>query len=447
MVDYPIVRFVADMGDTVARLDLNDGTFTTDHDGFSLGAPTLEVDPQAVGVPYGERTVTLTTAVEGDPAVVFPALSALSIELQRWRNWIMFQYDADSAPFWIRTLPSAPQPINMEDVRVGDGTSVWREPVELRAEPFVRGAEVTLTPEVIGNDPAAGVGSPTAWVLPAIEGDAPAPLNILVDSTDADVKAPAVCVSAIDGPFTPPLLSSDWFFPLVSKTTNAAYVSGGYYAVDVDGTLTVTPPFAGRYKAFLRAGFSDTSTNFDLNLENAGRVRITARAIGNPSSEPWLWWGTSGTQGWIDMGTVTLGAGYNATLNPSLETALDLSVRAFDGTGKIRIDAVLFVPVDDEDGKVEGRTVKTDPMLYPAGSRKFLLDGDRREFWAAFDAGSGLVSWIVPGLKGLFPQVIPGRTNVLHLLRNVNTGDDQKADDTTVTLSYYPRQLHPLGLA
>lgn len=454
MVDYPIIRFVANAGDTTARLDLNDGiTWTTDHEGFSLGAPAFEADALAVGALYGMREVTLTPVVQGAPATAFPELSKLSIEIMRQRNWLMFQYDADSEPFWLRTYRSAPQPIDLENVYVdGDSGTVnsqWRKPVTLRADAFARGAKVTLPTITINNDPA-GTGNKSSYTLPTIEGDAPAPLQVILDSPTPDnFKSPMISTSATEQPFTPPLLVTTWTLFGSTKTTSAPYVAGGYHAEpntgdSAEGWATITPPFAGRYKAYLRAGFSDTDSEFDLDA-GGGRVRVTKRALGDPAADPWQWWGTSGSQGWIDLGTVTLGRGWNEVLSPTLQTTVPLKITRLSGTGKIRVDALLFVPIDDADATVEGRTLKVDPLITPTGFRtKYYADGERREMWAVYDE-AGWKAGELGGLAGRFGQVVPGRTNVLHLLRNVDTGTDEKADTTTVTLSYFPRRLDPLG--
>lgn len=459
MVDYPIIRFVANAGDTVARLDLNDGIWTTDHEGFSLGAPELEADPLAVGALYGLRTVTLTPRITGGPATAFPELAKLSVEIQRTRNWLMFQYDEVSDPFWLRTYRSPPQPINLEEVYVDRDSSEWAKPVELRADAFARGQKVTLPAVTISNDPAGAGPNKASYTLPAIEGDAPAPLSMLLTSPTADeFKAPMVALTSSEQAYTPPLLAVNWsFLELPSpppKTTNAAYVSGGYYAAPNSadssiGITTVTPPFAGRYKTYLRAGFSDTESEFDLDC-GGGRVRVTKRSLGDPASDPWQWWGASGSQGWIDMGTVTLGGGWSEVLNPSLDTDVQLDITRLSGTGKIRVDALLFIPIDDNgEHRVEARTLKVDPLIVPTGATtKFYADSENHQLWAAIDP-TGTAVWdpyVVGGLSGRFPQVIPGRTNVLHLLRNVDTGTDLKTDTTSVTMSYFPRRLDPLGI-
>lgn len=454
MVDYPIVRFVAGPGDTVARLDLNDNApFTVDHDGFSFGVPELDVDPLAQGVPYGEATTELTVTAEGDTATVVPALSALAIEIQRWKNWLMYQHDAASKPFWMRTYPSAPQALNLEDVYLDRATSQWRVPVTLRREAFVREAEVSLAPVVVGNDPSTGG---MVVELTGIEGDSPAPLNVLMETNDSDMSAPLVSTSASDEAWTAPLVVTSWAVAILNGqptfTSNAAYVAGGYWSLPGSGgdqwpaTVIVTPPFAGRYKALLRVGFDDSASEFDLDMGDE-RVRVTERTLGG--SEPWRWWGGTNTQGWIDMGTVTLGGGWNPVLNPTLETDVDLTVTRLTGNGDIRIDSVLFIPVDADENTVEGRTVKTDAMLLTIGDRKFYSDSEARIFSASYffnDVGPWS-SFVVPGTSGRYPQVVPGRTNWLHLVRNVNTGDDTKGDSTTVIMSYFPRRLYPLGLA
>lgn len=444
MTDYPIVRFVENAGDTEARLDLNDAApFETIQDSFSLGTPTLEIDPLAVAAPYGERTITLTVRVEDVAAVAIPAISALSIELLRRHNWLLFQFDRNSQPLWIRTYSSAPQPVDFESVFT-DRSSTWQVPLELTAEAFVRGAKIELPSVVVDNNPSGGADRRASYVLPEIEGDAPAPLSALLETPSETIKAPLISVTSSEHPLDVPFTADLWSFPGASKTFDPAYVADGYYATDGDGWIMVTPPFAGRYKALLRCAFSDRVSVFDLNLEKAGRVRVTGREIGPDGSEPWMFWGEPQTAGWIDMGQVSLGAGYSAVLGSSLETRLDLVVNVIDGNGNVRIDTLLLIPVDAEG--IEARTLAMSPQAVPDGPRRFYADADEREYVSAYQLDSIWYPVVVAGLAGRFPQVMPGRANTLHLLRNVNTGDDVKSSNTTVSLSYFPRYLHPLAL-
>ncbi|MDN5854486.1 MAG: hypothetical protein L0K86_16875, partial [Actinomycetia bacterium] len=249
-----------------------------------------------------------------------------------------------------------------------------------------------------------------------------------------------------------PLVATEWTPNLggYSFVTDADYVAGGYVETTTGGwaKATVTPPFAGRFKALIRAAFSDASTEFDLDLDGGPNVRVTKRSLGDDASEPWMWWGGAGTQGWIDMGTISLGAGYSEALNPTLETVVQLNIGRRDatGSGSFRLDCLLLIPVDDDQGNVNGRTLTTDVLVLPDGRRKFYADGVRRELSGAYRTSGNWLSFILGGLAGRFGQVIPGTSNVLYIIRNTNTGNDNKLDDTDVTLSYYPRRLYPLGL-
>lgn len=441
MVDYPIVRFVADCGDTTARLDMNDGDpWTTRQENFDFGAPSLEVDPQALGTPYGERQITAKFRVDGGEDVAFPALGDLSVELMRARNWLMVQWNESASPVWLRLYAPKPQALALEDAYADDDDgSRWYVNVEIPAEAFAYGEEVELEAIDIKNDPTASTGNAATYALPAIKGDAPAPLNVLLTDTSAGahLRSPLVSVTTTTDAYDYPLISSDWSFSGVSKTTNSNYVAGGYYAVDNDGTLTVTPPFAGRYKALMRCAFTVLEDEWRLNLGKAGQVRVAY-----PSS-PWGGWGTDNDIGWVDMGVVALGGGYSSVLNPTLETELDLVVTHVSGSGKIRIDTVLFIPVDGED--TEARTMYSDPLIGLGGGMKYEYDSQSRQMFVAAELLGTYYPFLFSGLSGRFPQVWPGRHNTLHILRNVNTGKDDKTEVTEVTLSYRPRYLYPLA--
>ena len=151
MVDYPIIRFVSGPDSTTARLDLNDAApFIVDHDGFSFGTPSYEAEPLSVGAVYSWRDVTIHARIDGDASVAAPAAAALSVELLRRTNWLMYQHDAASDPVWVRTFATQPPPLNFENVNLDESSSYAFE-MTIKADPYLTLPEVTVAEQTISN--------------------------------------------------------------------------------------------------------------------------------------------------------------------------------------------------------------------------------------------------------------------------------------------------------
>src|SRR5690606_22707200 len=122
-----------------------------------------------------------------------------------------------------------PQALALEDAYADDDDgSRWYVNVEIPAEAFAYGEEVELEAIDIKNDPTASTGNAATYALPAIKGDAPAPLNVLLTDTSAGahLRSPLVSVTTTTDAYDYPLISSDWSFSGVTKTTNSNYVAG-----------------------------------------------------------------------------------------------------------------------------------------------------------------------------------------------------------------------------
>jgi hypothetical protein len=148
-----------------------------EHDGFSLGVPTLEGDPDAYGVQYGLRQLEFNVIISGAYSDASRLWSQLAKELvTRRTNWLLFQFSAFSQPVWFKTYRTAPDALDFEQVDDTDDASsnLWGLGVQLAAEPFAYGERVTLPTLTVTNDPAAAT-NPCMAVLPEILGDAPAP--------------------------------------------------------------------------------------------------------------------------------------------------------------------------------------------------------------------------------------------------------------------------------
>lgn len=126
-MSFPLVKFVDSPKPTAAvRFDFNvessDAPRRVGGEGFTLGVPTLEGDPDAVEVSYGWRELLVPHRVNGSKQSALAVLSTLSRELLRPTNWLLVQLDALTAPVWFKTYRTAPAALSLDRVYVNTET-------------------------------------------------------------------------------------------------------------------------------------------------------------------------------------------------------------------------------------------------------------------------------------------------------------------------------------
>lgn len=478
---FPLVKFVAAPEVAAAvRFDCNVQTpgdrVHVRNDGFDLGVPELVGDPDGVEVEYGLRTVSFTLRVEGPKPAALTLQSAVARELMRAENWLMVQLSADTAPVWFRLYRAEPGALSFEEVYDPDSAyDVWDIGVALPAEPFAYGARITLPQVTIANDPAAAT-NPTRYVLPPVVGDAPAPLRLKVDPSHPDhtsgYRFMFSMLSAAAEPAGPivwqigdtdvgGIVTADGWTAGTDTTaseTVAGYSGGSRRSVTFTSFTTMTDRLwgvapavlpAGKYKVLVRVGRTDINTTFGLRLEQgaapyeaAGDTVLMDRA---PS--------TAAHFTWVDLGAFTFPRGHAAPEGQNGTPSapyIALGASRLSGTGQLRLDAFLLVPLDVEGG-IEVRTLFVEfPLLgIPASNGYAVFDGDTEAAWG-FN-GDGTAANMPTEMQGQFPIAVPGAANVLHLLQQVNGrqpggGTNPDASDaigrtTAVTISYHPRWL------
>ena len=157
MTTYPIVRFVAAVGDTTPVLDLNeprDGLAVM-HEGFSLGSPSFDAAPRSVGAVYGERTLTGTMRVYTDQASAARLMQAFATEVLKPSNVLMFQLDAASEPMWARTWQTEQEPLSLENTSLARPERRFDLPYQLTADAYFYGAPVDLGSYTVTNNPSS----------------------------------------------------------------------------------------------------------------------------------------------------------------------------------------------------------------------------------------------------------------------------------------------------
>lgn len=472
---YPLVRFVdAPSADANIRFDFNEaGVWADDdiwvrHPDFSIGAPGIEGDPDTEGVQYTLRTLTFNIFVEGSKTNALARLSALSREILRRENWLMFQLSELTPPIFFLTYRTGPEALDFENVLdVDDAVSnLWGLGVTLDADSFAYGERITLDPISVVNSPADAT-HPFWFSLPEITGDAPVPLRVEVNpdsSTQAwffDRRGVHLVMSHADAT---PVRVQTADSTNIGATLRATIMGNEFLDGDsmrrtaVPTTLTKlftatkTVPF-GRYKMFLRLE-SQTGTFFSATDQFSVWLGLDIDAI--TYRKPFDYRPTNDTGRsfehwqWAYMGEVQHPFG-GSPIDGSgaLSLALWASRGASNFVTELQFDEIILVPVDEDEpgtqalaahGKFSGDSDTLD--------HSWIYDGDTD---AAYQLANGIPINAYPGVAiyGQLPVAIPGRTNRLL----VNPGAaieglfDAGADDitrmnSTVTISYQPRWLH-----
>lgn len=464
-MNYPLVQFVSAPAETATvRFDFNEDAWADDsswpeHDGFSLGAPTLEGDPDGVDVQYGFRSLTFSLIVKGSRPAALARQSALAREILRQTNWLRFQLDEYSPPVWFRTYRTAPGELSFEHLRRGRNTDIWGLGVTLTADPFALGERRTGTPVTVSNDPAAGANG-CFFDVTGVVGDAPAAVSLAASSP---LRASFLLAARQHG--TP----SDLIFfkqaesasALIADTTNPgggpdAAMSGAgtnnYLRTTFATDATLQPRVA-----WTMSEFSTLAAKRALN----GRFRVLAAVRRTDATSPITVRAsvTGGETGatvttvlstarqLVDLGVLTLAAQLptldGSDASPVVPRTLNLAAARASGTGSLDWDVVFIIPADEMTLTRVGSNVTST----------FLVDSEN-EMVYAHDAGDPFLGtaplqFTSGTLAGAFPTVAPGETNRFYLLLgSVNDTFGAGHDKTltqTITPHYWPRYLYLAG--
>lgn len=476
---YPMVQLVSSSEDAaVVRFDCNaEGRTWPEHDGFTIGAPSIIGDPGAVGVEFGYRTVTFNLVISDGEAGARRVQSELARELLRNDNWLRFQFSPASPSQWFRVYRSAPGELSFArvylDNRPEDHT-LWGVKVSLVCDAYSLGEKQTIGPIEISPDPEDDNG--IAYVLPDIKGDFPTPLRIDMPATlppPGFAVCPAGMLAVSQLPEWPGLeVVQDADIQVIIGGANAlvgstafASASGGTLKARTVAADTVAPPAAYEWETGFRLLMSPTK---------AGRYRLFARLL-KGDTDPFapLSWTVRGggfaqsepgdvvtfTQAYwdmVDLGVYTIPWGhtpldedYTVVASAGIDQP-QISIEVLRGNsngGQLRIDFVVAVPVDLVGG--HGQTTlffKTPPQAVNA---PISFDGERQLMqWYTVegdltDASYGYDPDAMPELSGAWPTVDPASVNVLQLVRRRGNGESHSINlPAELTLSYRPRLLY-----
>lgn len=470
---YPLVKFTASAAAATVRLDFNvdSGGMKTypDADNFDLGTVEFDGEPDAIGVEYALRNITFDLVIEGTHAQALAQQAAVARELMRAENWLMYQQDASSDPVWFRTFRASPGSLSLDRVDNERTLNTWVIGITLHAEPFAYGERVSLSSVTVNNNPASGT-NPCSWTTATILGDAPAPARVQVNPSNSGAMPGyrwMVSHAALSAAYTPVFwqigASDGWTAGTGTgaSTANAAYSGGSYRPVT--GSLGLmasrlsgnapTTPTRGRYKVLVRVARSDAVTEWALAFgQNVGGTYVYGDTVAFPGDNV----GTTEMASWVDLGDFTFprGAGQvpdGLVATPSTPN-ISLQAQATVGSAsgeQLRLDCFMLVPLDIT-GQVGSSTLFSEFTRVGIDSSGGLgvWDGDEEAFWA-FNSSSGLFT-PMPKNEGGYPVLVPGATNVFHLLQQANGNEPLFGEDATdsisvstaVVVSYHPRWLY-----
>lgn len=473
---YPLVRFVdAPDPDAVVRFDFNTAGEWADqkvwpgHDGWTLGSPVREGDPDSYNTDWGFRRASFNLIVEGTKQTAARVMSQLSRELLRRDNWLLFQLSEFSPPVWLHTYRSTePGPLDFTRVvnRRDDKADRWGIPVQIDADAFLYGERVTIDPITVVNSPA-DPDHPMWFDLPEILGDAPVPLRMRVEpvgttntyfihnravhlmlthASNEPVRIPAESMTPAD--------ASVLISPLATDETldqrflyKTALPTTGLFKL---ATTAANIPF-GLYRIMLRTEHNSGSVTiydsapmwvgYDIDAITYRKTfdfRPTSRY--GKSIEHYLWANMGEIQhpfgGALDEGTAPL------------NLALWAMRSTMGGIAGYRWDEILLVPIDEDE---PGTTALIQHGTYfgddDALDHAWIYDGASESVHLLAD---GVPISAFPGsvINGALPTAIPGRTNriLLNLGGAAEGVMDLMADDleveTEVTVSYQPQYLY-----
>lgn len=466
---YPNLRLVTGPSeDATVLFDLCDEDAAAPRwvlaDGFSLGAPELEGDPDAVDPLYGPRTIEATLEVQGTKSEALGLLSNLARVLVTGYTgsfvpglWLRVEVEPELAPIWFRLLRPDLAALSWENIYTREGAPAdrWAVDLDLPAEAFGYGTQETIATEIVGNDPTAASDG-CRFDLPAIKGDSPAPLRVemVAQQNIFSLGRQGMLIShAATVACNPSAVSSSSGTALTdtSTTSESTSIGGNHLTIsfatnlNMVTRLSVLPGvFPGKYKVLARVRWTSSAAQHKVRVTldgMAGEVVSLTDPAG--SSSGWVW---------ADLGDFNLpkrtpsspsDLGANSS-SVSFEFAASAAVAA-----PLDVDHFILVPLRLKD-TVSYRVLSA--YTTEDTGRTQVVNGDTEDTWSHVTSTGNIFGQAPYQLAfGVFPQVVPGVTNRLWLINSLMVSDtggiggNVKTNTTAVTCRYYPRYLNPPG--
>jgi hypothetical protein len=458
--------FVADMASAspTVLLDLNTAGIRVGTE-WSLDPPSYEKGRAGGSLRHGQR---ITRSVAGNRTLTIP------IEITQANN--------DAAATVIENLCRQLAVDNILKVQLGTNPVFFRtfaDPdfaskvrgiltlntsivLQIEAEPFAYGprVEVTGSPFTVSNNPAAAT-NPCSFDIAGVLGDVPSPLLLVATSTAAS-GAP----SGFSGKWTwlatrrrgtPSGYSNVIQAEAMTMGTNAVVTADA--AMSNGSKVRVTP---GTITNVVRVN-STFPISGTATVEARGEYRVLARLAKSVAGDTWdvqFAYGTSSVAPvtndvvrlpaaaagpyWLDLGKLPVPAwsdpvdlGYSGVPMKALAPWVALYAARTAGSGSLDIDCLYLLPADDS----------TLIVVWPTETNVYALDGTTESGGAAYSTTAALDEVVTTSAPakitggGGFPDLIPGQTNRIHLIRHVDPAGtvDAITDTTTLRGYYWPR--------
>lgn len=459
-------QFVTDMATSTptVRLDLNSSGMRVLL-GWKLGPTLFEKGYASSPLRHGKRPVrssglnqTLEIPVEINEAT--PALGAQAIEdLVRQLavdNILKVQLDSGT-PLFYRTFGNADFAATVRTVLIKDATIT----LSIEAEPFGYGPRVTAGTFTVSNNPAAGT-NPCRFDVTGVLGDVPTPLLLLATSTGAS-GAPSGLVSkwshfgtrrrGTPSGYSNVVQGEDMTQGTGAVVTADAAMSNGSKSRIGFGTpgltLRLSDTFPGNgtstveargeymvYGRFAKTVAGDTITvQLGYGASSAAPVFNDAKTLPAGVAGPFT----------VELGKIPVPAwsdpiqhGFSGVSTKALMAFVGLYVARTAGSGSVDVDYLYFMPCDEP---------TTVIAQFPSTDTTYAIDGTTDEGGGVYAMNTALDEVLTTSAPpkivggGGFPELIPGATNRIHFLRQVDPAGtvDALTDTTTFSAYYWPR--------
>ena len=463
-----IWQFVTDMASSspTVRLDLNSSGMRVLL-GWKLG-PTLFEKGYAGGplrhgrTPNRSKGLNQVLEIPVEINKSTPALGAQAVEdLVRQLsvdNILKVQLDGHPNPVFYRTFGDADFAAVARTVLIQDATVT----LSIEAEPFAYGprVEVTGSPFTVSNNPALSNGC--KFDITGVLGDVPSPLLLLNTSTGASgapsgvanrwvhlatrrrgtpsnlnnlIQAESMTTDSADTTVTADAAMSGGSKLRCTFATSTAMTLRAHDTFPGDGTPTVEA--RGEYRVYARCSKTVAGDNiavqFRYGTGSSSYVANDTETLPSVTGPFWVDLGKLPVPSFSDPVT----SGFSGVNTTTLVSWVGLYAQRVSGSGSLDIDFLYFVPADDS----------TLIVRFPSTDTTYAIDGTTDSGGAVYGMSTALDQvlsisappQLVGGLG--FPEVIPGQTNRIHWIRQVDpTGaSDALSDTTTIRAYYWPR--------
>lgn len=465
-------QFVADMitASPTVLLDINSAsTGMWVGDGYGLSPASYDKGRAGNPMRHGQRIVRSTSpnrilnipiklnATSNQAAAT--TVQTLGL-LLRADGILKYQASGATNPVFFRTFADPDYAIDVIKTLIQNATIT----LQLECEPFAYSprVEVTNSPFTLSNDPAAGSNGMFIDIASVI-GDVETPLFLLATST-----------GSTNG------LRDRWMHVATRRrgtpSTYSNLIQAESMTLGTNATVTADAAMSGGSKLRITPGTTThvirANDTFPANgvstAEARGEYIVYARVAKTVAGDVWtaqLRYGVDSTAPvqndtvtltaamgagpyWVNLGKIPVPPwsdpathGYSGISTKVLMPWVAFYAGRTSGSGSLDFDCLYFMPADES----------TVIVRWPSTDTTYVLDGTSEEGGSAYAVTTTLDEVITTASPaqivggGGFPELIPGQTNRVHIIRNVDPNGtvDGITNTTTFRAYYWPRWREP----